>query len=302
MKPLQGIRLLSLALNLPGPAALMRCRELGARCIKIEPDASRGGDPMQHYNAQAYNHLHRGITTRVLDLKSAKGQAQMQRELGLADVLLTSFRPSALKRLGLSWRELHPRYPGLSMVAITGGEGAQAEVAGHDLTYLAACGLLNSTDLPPTLYADMAGSLITVEAVLAAVLTQKNSSKATYRAVSLAQAAQYLALPRTWGLTLPTGAVGGAHAGYQIYPCQGGRAAVAALEPHFANRMVQVAGLTDRYPHSAQQMDQAPIRQALALWFAKQTKAQLQDLALAHDLPIYTLASFNDTRSPSSPP
>ena len=45
LKSLQGLRLLSLALNLPGPAALMRCRQMGARCVKLEPPA---GDPMQH--------------------------------------------------------------------------------------------------------------------------------------------------------------------------------------------------------------------------------------------------------------
>ena len=56
-------------------------------------------------------------------------------------------------------------------------------------------------------------------------------------------AAHWLALPRTWGLTVPAGAVGGAHAGYRVYPCADGRVAVAALEPHFAARLCDAAGM-----------------------------------------------------------
>ncbi|MGH8832257.1 MAG: CoA transferase, partial [Polaromonas sp.] len=58
IKPLRGIRVLSLALNLPGPAALMRCRQMGASCVKIEPPS---GDPMGHYNKPAYAQLHEGV-------------------------------------------------------------------------------------------------------------------------------------------------------------------------------------------------------------------------------------------------
>ena len=66
IKPLKGIRILSLALNLPGPAALMRCQKMGASCIKLEPP---GGDPMSHYNKAAYAQLHDGIEVLAADLK-----------------------------------------------------------------------------------------------------------------------------------------------------------------------------------------------------------------------------------------
>ena len=58
LRVLQGIRVLSLALNLPGPAALMRCRRMGATCAKFEPPA---GDPMGHYNPSAYQQMHEGV-------------------------------------------------------------------------------------------------------------------------------------------------------------------------------------------------------------------------------------------------
>src|SRR5262245_5601511 len=111
--PLHGIRILSLALNLPGPAALMRCRRLGATCTKLEPP---GGDPMGRYNPAAYAELHEGVKVLQTDLKTPEGQQLLQRELARSDVLLTSFRPSALARLGLAWKELHARHPSLSQV------------------------------------------------------------------------------------------------------------------------------------------------------------------------------------------
>src|SRR5205085_373148 len=135
---LHGIRILSLALNLPGPAALMRCRRMGATCTKIEPPS---GDPMGLYNPGAHAELHEGVKVLQADLKTHAGQELLQRELARTDVLLTSFRPSALEKLGLSWARLHGRYPSLSQVAIVGSGGARAEEPGHDLTYLAAHGL-----------------------------------------------------------------------------------------------------------------------------------------------------------------
>ena len=286
MKPLKGIRIVSLALNLPGPAALMRCKSLGATCVKIEPTAAAGGDPMRLYKPDAHRQMHQGIRILEADLKTPQGQAKLAKELAKADVLLTSFRPSALKRLGLDWPTLHKAYPQLSQVAITGGEGADAEVAGHDLTYLAENGLVAGLDLPATLFADMSGSLLAVEAILSAVLQERMAGKPSYTAVALSTAAQYLALPRTWGLTKQDGAVGGAHAGYQVYKCKDGRAAVAALEPHFAKRLCECAGIANP---SRSTMLLPETKASLKRWFGKQTCAQLTALAKVQDLPILTM-------------
>jgi alpha-methylacyl-CoA racemase len=286
MKPLKGIRIVSLALNLPGPAALMRCQNLGATCVKVEPLAAAGSDPMKRYKPEAYAQMHTGIRTLEADLKNPQGQAKLAKELAKADVLITSFRPSALKRLGLDWPSLHKAYPQLSQVAITGGEGAEAEVAGHDLTYLAKNGLVTGLNLPATLFADMAGSLLTVEAVLSSVLLQQMAAKPSYKAVALSAAARYVALPRTWGLTTVDGAVGGAHAGYQVYKCKDGRVAVAALEPHFANRLCLAAGVGDA---DYQTMKLPETKAALKRWFGQQTQAELNALAVVQDLPLYTM-------------
>jgi crotonobetainyl-CoA:carnitine CoA-transferase CaiB-like acyl-CoA transferase len=279
--PLAGVRVLSLALNLPGPAALMRCRAMGATCSKLEPPS---GDPMGHYNRAAYAALHEGVGVEVADLKTEAGQQHLHRLLEATDVLLTSFRPSALSKLGLDWDRLHARHPKLSQVAIVGAPGDRAEEPGHDLTYLAESGLITGTELPPTLYADMGGALLASEAVLKAALHKTPSpASGIYLEVALNAAADWLALPRTWGLTTPSGAVGGAHAGYRVYRCADGRVAVAALEPHFAARLCQAAGLATTDVAARES------HEAIARWIATCTRAELDTLARERDVPMLTL-------------
>ena len=286
--PLTDVRILSLALNLPGPAALMRCRRMGATCVKLEPPA---GDPMRHYNPGAYAELHEGVTVVAADLKTSTGQAVLHEELARTHVLLTSFRPSALGKLGLGWDALHARYPSLSQVSIVGGAGDAAEVPGHDLTYLAEHGLVTGTDLPATLFADMAGSVMASEAVVQAALLQArpahgDAAEGRFFEIALADAASYLALPRRWGLTQPAGAVGGAHAGYRVYACKDGRVAVAALEPHFAAALCAAAGVA---ASDMQAMFAPATHAAIAAFLLSKTRAQLDALAAERDLPLHTL-------------
>ncbi len=244
-RPLKGVRIISLALNLPGPAALRRLADMGARCLKVNPPA---GDAMQAYTPLGYGMLHQGIQEITLDLKALRGQAALAKRLARCDVLLTSFRPSALAKLGLDWKALRRAHPHLSLVQIVGAPGPQAEVPGHDLTYQAEVGLVPGMGLPASLFADMGGALMASEAVLQAVLLQKNTGKGSLHEVALSQAAAWLALPRNWKMTTPDGAVGGAHAGYRLYACQDGRVAVAALEPHFAQRLCEAAGVALGHP------------------------------------------------------
>lgn len=109
----------------------MRLVDMGAQCTMINPPA---GDPMQHYTPDDYALLHKGMKSKTLDLKTPEGQAALHKLLPDIDVLLTSFRPSALTKLGLSWKALHKSYPALSLVEVVGAPGALAEITGYDLT------------------------------------------------------------------------------------------------------------------------------------------------------------------------
>jgi len=280
---LRGSRLLSLALNLPGPAAVQRLHAMGARCIQVLPPS---GDPMAQYSPQAQQQLGLGIWQTTLDLKSATGQRRLHALLGRVDVLLTSFRPAALRRLGLDAASLRARYPTLCSVAIVGAPGPRADEPGHDLSYQAEAGLVPGLQMPVSLLADMAGALLASEAVLQVLAQRQRSGSGAHREVALTEAAHWLALPRQWGLTSEGALLGGGHAGYRIYPCLDGRVALAALEPHFAAALAQLVGL------GAQPMPDwgsAAAHQAVAAFLAARTCEQLEQLAAAHDLPLHTL-------------
>ncbi len=283
IKPLRGVRVLSLALNIPGPAALMRLRTLGATCSKLEPPT---GDPMGLYNRATYALLQQGVKVFSADLRAEPGQKALHKALARTDVLLTSFRPSALNKLGLDWNSLHKSYPQLSQVAIVGSHGARAEEPGHDLTYMAEHGLVPGLDMPPTLFADMGGSLMAAEGVLAAVLEQRRIGKGVQVEVALSAAAAYLGLPHSWGLTTAGASLAGAHAGYRVYPCKDGRVAVAALEPHFALALCKAAGIAvvDR---STMMMPQT--HSAVAAFLLSQSCQALDALGRSDDIPFFTM-------------
>jgi alpha-methylacyl-CoA racemase len=282
-KPLRGIKVVSLALNLPGPACVMQLRAMGASCTKIEPPS---GDPMALYMPHAYQQMHAGIKHQTLDLKSDSGQLALAKQLANTDVLITSFRPSAMRKLGLGWRALHKRYPALIHIDVVGAPGELAEIPGHDLTYMAEQGLVTKLSVPPSLFADMGGALMATNATLSALLSRANSGNGQRMEVALSNAAQWLGLPNAWGLTTPSGAVGGAHAGYNVYACADGRVAVAALEPHFAKALAGVAKIK---VSAASDWFGLPLKAQLSRFFKRHSRAQLDAWALEFDLPLHTM-------------
>jgi alpha-methylacyl-CoA racemase len=152
-KPLDGIRVVTLAQNVPGPVAVSRLVAEGAMAVKIEPPA---GDPLRALSRAWYRRLHRGVTVERVDLKTAGGRTRLHALLESADLLLTSQRPSALGRLGITTRILARAHARLRWVNIV-GDTHEPEHPGHDLTYQAEAGLLG-TQMPRTLLADLLGA------------------------------------------------------------------------------------------------------------------------------------------------
>jgi alpha-methylacyl-CoA racemase len=267
--PLSGIRIVSTALNLPGPAACARLRDLGASVAKIEPPA---GDPFEHFCAPWYRRLHENVEVVRADLKTDTGRDEMERRLQQADLLVTAQRAAALERLGLS--SLASRFPNLCHVAITGHAPPDDGLAGHDLTYLAPLGLVDPPLLPPTLFADMAGAEVAVSTALALLLGRERGSTERSRTVALADAAYALAEPLREGLTRPGALLGGGYAGYNLYLALDGWIAVAVLEPRFAERLATLLGL--------ERLETAALRAI----FGKHDTAHWESWARQHDLPI----------------
>ena len=237
---LAGVGVVTLAPNVPGPAAAARLRALGATVVKVEP---LEGDPLEAFAPAWYAHLHRDTRVVRLDLKALDGREQLEHRLAQADVLLTSSRPSALERLGLAWEALHARHPRLAQVAIVGEAPPDAERPGHDLTYLAALGVLEPPNLPRTLMADLAGAERAAALALALLLRREREGRAALAYVALAEVARELAAPFAHGLTTAAGVLGGAFAGYRFYRARDGWIAVAALEPRFWERLCSELGV-----------------------------------------------------------
>ncbi len=245
MKPLDGIRLLSLATNIPGPLAVARLIKFGASGTKVEPPV---GDPLAEAAPAWYALLHKGVPVRRLDLKGAAGQRQLHKLLAESDLLITANRPAALSHLGLDWPALAAAYPRLCQVAIFGHAPPDAGKAGHDLTYQAGLGLVEPPNLPRIVLADLAGAEWAISAALALLIGRDRGKDDADRfvAVALADAVAAFAAPLQYGLTGPGGLLAGSLPGYNLYPAQEGWVAVAALETHFLHRLAEEIGLDEK--------------------------------------------------------
>src|SRR5258708_19389085 len=173
---------------------------MGADVTKVEPPA---GDPLKTVARSWYDALCQGQTVLTLDLKSAEGSRKLDDLLASADLLLASFRPSALRRLGLNWESLHARHPRLCFVGIVGYLPPREERSGHDLTYLAGTGLLAPPALPLSLYVDLAGAERCVSLSLALLLNFSRTAQSSCGFVSLYECPRELAQPLQAGLPHP---------------------------------------------------------------------------------------------------
>ncbi len=280
LKPLQGMRMVTLAVNVPGPVAASRLCDLGIEVVKVEPP---GGDPLARANPSWYADLARGQTVTSLDLKAPEDRSRLHSLLEDADLLLTSSRTAALARLGLDPEKLGARFPRLSQVAIVGNPAPDDDVPGHDLTYQAGLGLLSPPDLPRTLLADLSGAERAVSAALALLLGRERGGEGGYAEISLAESAAAFAAPLRYGITLPGRSLGGGLPEYNLYETGDGWVSVAALEPHFRQRLFDELGLEN------------PGYQDLARTFLTRTAGEWESWATEHDLP---LAALRETPSP----
>lgn len=271
--PLTGLRVVTIAVNLPGPVAAARFVELGARVTKVEPPT---GDPMAAASPGAYAELAAGQEVIRLDLKDPAARERLHALLADADLLITSSRPSALERLGLTWVPVHAAHPRLCVVAIVGSPSPDAEIAGHDLTYQAAFGLLDPDTMPRVLQADLAGAERTVTEGLALLVARATSGVGGFAEVALSSAAESMARSLRWGLTVPGGPLGGGNPAYGIYPARDGHVAVAALEPHFRARLLE-------------SLEVDGSREAFTAAFATRTASEWEAWALERDLPLLAL-------------
>lgn len=275
MKTLSGIRVVNLALNLPGPAAARRLYQLGADVIKLEPPS---GDPMEQYHASWYRDMAEGHALMRTDLKSVDGSSRLHELLSNTDLLITATRPAALARLGLDWQTLHGRYPTLCQVAIVGYPAPRENEAGHDLTYQANLGLLTPPQMPRTLLADMAGAEQAVSSALQLLLARERGMGGGYAEVALSEAVAAMAEPLRYGTTAPGALLGGGVPEYNVYRAREEWVAVAALEPHFKSRLENSLTVRNSEEYRAA--------------FLTKSAAEWEEWGKREDVPIVAIRNF----------
>ena len=277
--PLSGVRVLDLSRLLPGPVASLHLADLGADVIKIEDtgvgdyartmgDGPDGLDGTSFF-FRAVNRNKRGLT---LDLKQAQGREALLRLVAGADILLESFRPGVMERLGLGYETLRASNPRLVYCAITGygQDGPWALRAGHDLNYIAQAGVLEQTGTaggPPAIPAlqigDLLGGAMTaVSAMLAALFKARATDEGSFVDVAMSDSVLAhnlfpLFALQAEGALSPRGGdlLTGGHANYGVYRTQDGKyMAVAPLEEKFWVMFCDAVGrpeLKARYAETA---------------------------------------------------
>lgn len=259
MNPLlSGLRVLDLTRLLPGPFCTLYLAQLGAEVIKIEEPG--GGDYARLLSPELFALVNRGKASLTLDLRKADDLAAFKTLVVDADVVIESFRPGVMERLGCGYEVLKAINPKLVFAALTGYgyTGPYRDRPGHDMNYCAYAGALEQIGpaggapvLPGFQIADLAGGALTCAVgVLAAVLGARASGKGCFvdaamldgtlalQAVTLASL-RATGTPPSRGEDLLTGAL----PNYSLYECADGKfLAVAALEPKFWAEFCRIAG------------------------------------------------------------
>jgi crotonobetainyl-CoA:carnitine CoA-transferase CaiB-like acyl-CoA transferase len=268
-QPLAGIRVLDFSTLLPGPMASLLLAEAGAEVIKIERPGR--GDEMRSYvprlGADSVNFalLNRGKRSIAIDLKAPGAVERLRPLIERADVLIEQFRPGVMDRLGLGYEALRTLNPGLVYCAVTGwGQtGPKADVAAHDLNYVAESGMLGlaagadgAPVVPAALVADIAGGTYpAVINILLALRERDRTGKGCKLDIAMADnlfAFMYWAIGNgvvagEW--PQPGGdLVTGGSPRYNVYrTAEGKYLAAAPLEQKFWETFCDLVGLDARY-------------------------------------------------------
>jgi alpha-methylacyl-CoA racemase len=267
---LDGLRVLDLTRLLPGGFCSLMLADFGADVVKVEDTGAgdylrwaeprfEGAEPSAA--GAMFLALNRGKRSVRIDLKAEQGREVLLRLARGADVLLESFRPGVMDRLGVGYERLRDENPRLVYCAITGygQDGPFAGRAGHDLNYLARIGMLGVTDEPAPPAGQIAdlggGALMALFGILAALRERDRSGEGQLVDVSMADGAlSWLAMTAARyfaGGEVPPGAAAELTGGlvcYRTYRCADGWVALAALEPKFWRAWCVGVGREDLVP------------------------------------------------------
>jgi crotonobetainyl-CoA:carnitine CoA-transferase CaiB-like acyl-CoA transferase len=304
--PLTGVRVLDLTRLLPGPYCTLLLADLGADVIKVEDcqggDYLRWSPPLHGEYSSAFYTLNRNKRSIALDLKVDAGREAFLRLVESADVVVESFRPGVMDRLGVGYGALRARNRGIVLCSISGygQKGPYRDRAGHDINYLARAGVLSFTGtpdgrlaMPGVQIADLGGgALMAAVAILAALRHRDRTGEGQHCDVSMTDGAvSWLSIhagryfsekvaPRP-----ATTHLNGRHPCYNLYRCKDGWMSVGALEPKFWKELVAVMGL----PHLeggqfAEGEERDRVCAELEARFLEHTRAEWSEILAGRDV------------------
>jgi alpha-methylacyl-CoA racemase len=298
--PLTGVTVLDL--STVGPAA--RCTHLlggyGASVVKVGPVPAAGAEPIVppffSYSG------HRGMRRALFDLKDVQGKEAFLALAAVSDVLVESFRPGVMDRLGLSYEAVSARNPGVVYCSTSGygQDGPHAQWAGHDLDYLAVGGYLamsgqgkgGAPPIPGATIADAAaGGLHAALAITTALAGRGSSGRGAYLDVSVADGVLWLmslAIDEQLALggEIRPGhdVLSGRYACYAVYGTQDGKwLAVGAIEAKFFANLCNALGCGELAALQYDDEAQPRLRAALADAFAGRTRDEWVDVLAGGD-------------------
>ena len=264
--PLEGIRVLDLSRLLPGPLATMILGDLGADVIKIEEpivgDMTRWFPPFRGEEGANYYLLNRNKRSLTLNLKTPKARKVFHRLAAKADVVVESFRPGVVKRLGVDYESIKKVNPKIIYCAITayGQDGPYRDLSAHDINIMGISGILAASKtqkhepvMPSVLTADIGGGTFpTLVAILTALIYQQKTGIGQFIDISMLDGLSLwvptLLAHLISGEKVPSpknGRLSGGMAGYGVYKTLDGHVTLGALEPKFWKALCEVMNTPD---------------------------------------------------------
>jgi len=297
---LAGLRVLDLTRLLPGPFCTQLLGDLGADVIKIEDP--RGGDPARHgQSSSIFELVNRNKRSVTLNLWTDAGREVLLQLVDAADVLVESFRPGVMQRLGVAYATLAKRNPRLIYASLSGfgQSGPWRDRAAHDLNYVALAGLLGfnvdaegTPVVPAVQVADLGAGSFAALAILAAVIARAQTGRGQAVDVSL-YASAVAWLPTLHGAHGGTPPLAGGLATYGVYRTRDGQhVTLGALEPKFWLAFLERVGR----PELAGEADQTRLRGELRAIFASKSRSEWEACLADVDTCFAPVLSLDEAR------
>ena len=294
---LKGIRVIDFTNYIPGPFTTLRLAELGAEVIKVE---SPEGDPArQNGNGLVFNAHNRGKKSIVLNLKQEEGRQIALDLIRQADVLVESFRPGVMEKLGLGYEEVSGINPAIIYCSITGygNSGEMSQLGSHDLNYMSISGALAQLKdrsgrpvHPSHTFADYIGGLAASERILSGLVARGISGEGSYHCISLAESmaslmTTHVLIEKETGYQSGIQILNGTIISYGLYETKDKKfVSLAALEPKFWRNFCQALAREDWLSaHHSKPEAENPVYLELVDLFRSKTQSEWSEFGVEVD-------------------